>query len=133
MAFEKISDNLHRLNLNIKAFAASSAEYYKLDLFDKIMKGATSLVKVLMWGFFLVFFILFISIAMAVWISEAIESPSSGFFIVGGFYLLLFLISKFFGGPVIDRLLLETSSKKVFKDPDHEKMQTKLDLDHEEI
>ena len=82
MAFEKISDNLHKLNLNIKAFAESSAEYYKLDLFDKTMKGATSLVKVLMWGFFLIISLLFVSVAFAIWISEAIGTPSSGYFIV---------------------------------------------------
>lgn len=118
MAFDRISDNLHRLNDNIHEFAHSSAEYYKLDLFNKSMKGATSLVKLLVIGFFLLLSLFFISLAVSFWISAALGIPSSGFFIVGGFYLILFLIVKFFGGEFIEKILLVKFSKVYFKEFD---------------
>lgn len=116
MAFERISANLERLNENIRSFSKSSAEYYKLDLFDKVMKGATSLVNVLVIGFLSFFFLLFISIAASVWISNAIGVPSSGFFIVAGFYLLLILLMKFVGNPMIKKKMLIKVSRKFFND-----------------
>ena len=116
MAFEKISANLERLNKNIKDFSKSSAEYYKLDLFDKVMKGATSLVSVLVIGFLSLFLILFLSLAAAVWISAVIGVASSGFFIVAGFYLLLILCWIIFGKSTVRKKMLIQVSRKVFND-----------------
>ena len=116
MAFERISDNLNRLNENIRSFAASSAEYYKLDLYNKTMKGATAAVKGVAIAFFLVFALLFLSIALSVLISNWLESPSGGFFIMGGLYLLVGLYIIFFGGPIIDKIMLSKTSKRFFQD-----------------
>ena len=124
MAFERISDNLHRLNENIRSFAESSAEYYKLDLFNKAMKGATATVKSVAIAFFLVFALLFISIALSVLISNWMESPSGGFFVVGAIYLLIALWIIFFGGPIINRIMLSKASKKVFNKPDEDIKET---------
>ncbi|NJW54307.1 phage holin family protein, partial [Salinimicrobium oceani] len=88
MAFQKIADNLHQLSENIKSFAQSSAEYYKLDLFNKSMRGATAAIKGAAIAFFMLFALIFVSIAIAVFISNLLDSASSGFFIVAGFYLL---------------------------------------------
>lgn len=112
---DSISDNLHRLNENIKSFAASTAEYYKLDLFNKGMKGATSMVKGLLMGFFGVLSFFFLSVALAVWIGDALDSPSSGFFIIGGFYLLLLLLILFVLGKYIDRFMLVKFSRMYFE------------------
>ena len=120
MAFERISDNLEELKGNIRAFAQSSAEYYKLDLFDKTMKGATAAVKSVAIAFFLVFTLLFFSIALAVLLGNWMESPSGGFFLVCGIYLLISLWLIFFGGPVINRVMLSKASQKVFKEPEEE-------------
>lgn len=124
MAFERVSDNLHRLNENIRDFAKSSAEYYRLDLFYKTMKGATAAVKGLAIAFFMVFALLFLSIALSVLLSTWLDIPSIGFFIVGALYLLIALYLIFFGGPVIDRIMLSKASKKVFNDPEKESVQS---------
>lgn len=118
MAFEKITDNLQQLNENIKAFAHSSAEYYKLDLFDKSMKGATAAIKGAAIAFFVLFFLLFLSIALAVVLSNWIDSPSAGFFIVAGIYLLAALFFVFYGSKVITDALLPKASKKFFQEPE---------------
>ena len=120
MAFERVSDNLHRLNENIREFAKSSAEYYKLDLFNKTMKGATAAVKGLAIAFFMVFAILFLSVAISVLLSTWLEIPSVGFFIVGGIYLLITLYLIFFGGAVINRIMLSKASKAFFKENEEE-------------
>lgn len=130
MAFEKINENIHRLNNNIRSFAESSAEYYKLDLFKTSMKAATSLVKFLVMGFLLLLSLFFISLAAAVLISNAIDSPSSGFFIVGGFYLLLFIIIRLFCRPMIEEFLLLKFSKLYFNDLD-DKERKELERDSE--
>lgn len=118
MAFERVSDNLHRLNENVRDFAKSSAEYYKLDLFNKTMKGATAAVKGVAIAFFMVFALLFLSIAISVLLSNLLDIPSIGFFIVGGIYLFTALYIIFFGGAVIDRIMLSKASKKVFSEPE---------------
>lgn len=117
MAFERVSDNIHRLNENIKDFAKSSAEYYKLELFNKTMKGATAAVKGVAIAFFLVFAILFLSLAVSVALSTWIGVPSSGFFIVGGVYLLVSLYILFFGSSLINRVMLSKASQTFFKEP----------------
>lgn len=118
MAFERISENLRRLNENIHSFAQSSAEYYKLDLFNKTMKGATAAVKSVAIAFFMVFAFLFLSIALSVLLSNWMESPSGGFFIVGALYLIIALVILYFGSPVINRIMLSKASKKVFNEPE---------------
>lgn len=117
MAFEEITQNLKELNENIKAFAKSSAEYYKLDLFDKTMKGATAAINGVAVAFFLVFALTFLSVAVAIVIGNWLESMSSGFFIVAGFYLLLGLFFLFFGSKIIAGAMLPGISKKFFKEP----------------
>lgn len=124
MAFERISQNLQRLNENIRSLAQSSAEYYKLDLFNKTMKGATAAVKYSAVVFFVLFAILFLSIAVSVALSTWLEIPSVGFFIVGGLYLLTGLIILFFGGGVINKLMLSKASKKVFEEPKKQPKET---------
>ena len=119
MAFERISNNLQQLNENIKAFAQSSAEYYKLDLFSKSMKGATAAIKGAAIAFFMLFALLFLSIAIAVALSNWIDSPSSGFFIVAGIYLLAALFFVFYGSKVITDALLPKASKKFFQEPEN--------------
>lgn len=124
MAFERISNNLQELNENIKSFAQSSAEYYKLDLFNKTMKGATATIKGVAIAFFGLFTLLFLSIAIAVALSNWLDSPSSGFFIVAGLYLLFTLFFVFFGTKILTGALLPPASKKFFKEPENRPKET---------
>ncbi len=116
MAFGRISNNFQQLKENIKAFAQSSAEYYKLDLFNKSMQGAIAAIKGVAIALFMFFFVMFLSIAIAVLLSNWIDSPSSGFFIVAGFYLLLILFFVFFGSKVLTKAILPGASKKFFQE-----------------
>lgn len=98
------------------------------------MKGATSLVNVLVMGFFLLFAVSFISLAIAFFLSAKIGIVSSGFFIVGGFYLLLFLAVRFYFREKIEEFLLVKFSRKVFNEaPDEEREILNKELDDETI
>jgi ABC-type multidrug transport system fused ATPase/permease subunit len=116
MAFEKLSRSIDELNYNLKAFAHSNTEYYKLQFFKSAMKGAIGLVQGLLLGVFFIFALILVSVALAIVISEAIGTPSSGYFIVGGFYFLLFLLVLIFGKKPIEKLLLVKVSRKFFND-----------------
>ncbi|MDX1543640.1 MAG: hypothetical protein R3214_06795 [Christiangramia sp.] len=116
MAFEKLSNSIHELNDNIQAYLHSNSEYYKLKAFKHGMKGATSLVRFMVMGFLLSTAGIMISFALAIVISEAIGVPSSGYFIVGGFYLLVFVLIFIFGKEPIEKLVLRKFSKIVFND-----------------
>ena len=116
MAFEKLSNRIHDINENIQAFLHSNSEYYKLKAFKQGMKGATSLVRFLIMAFLLSTAGVMISFALAIVISEAIGVPSSGYFIVGGFYLIIFVLVFIFGKEPIEKLVLRKFSKAVFND-----------------
>ncbi|UZH56646.1 phage holin family protein [Salinimicrobium tongyeongense] len=140
MAFGRISNNIQELKENIRAFAHSSAEYYKLDLFNKSMQGAIAAIKGVAIALFALFFVLFLSIAVAVALSNWIDSPSSGFFIVAGLYLLLVLFFVFFGSKVLMKAILPGASKKFFQEPqkkpenkEHHEFTPQKDFETDEI
>lgn len=114
MAFEKISNSINELNENLQAFAQSNAEYYKLEFFKQAMKGATAMVKVLVVGVFGIFALIILSIAVAIAISHSMDNPSSGFFIVGGFYLLLIVLFLIFGEKPLTKMMLRKFSRSFF-------------------
>ena len=116
MAFEKLTNSIHDLNENVRDLAKSSAEYYKLDLYKKIIKGVISLVNMMLLGFICLIALFFISIALAIGIGRAMEDLSSGFYIVGGFYLLVFVFIWFLGKKPIEKIILIKSSRTFFND-----------------
>ena len=115
MAFETIKDNIQRLKETIKDFADSNAQYYKLLLLDKSVKGIATLIKFVLIALFLLFCLLFLSIGFSIWISTAIGVASAGFFIVAGVYLLLFLFVQLVGGKMIGKMLLGKFSQIYFE------------------
>lgn len=116
MAFERILNNLDRIKRSIRSLGDISAEYYKLVLFDKGMKVGIGLINGLILGLFGLFLVSFLSLAVSIWLSTIIGIPSSGFFIVAGFYLLLFLCMLLFGKKIVERKVLVKVSRKVFND-----------------
>ena len=116
MAFEKLTNSIQDLNDNVKDLAKSSTEYYKLDLYKKIIKGVISLVNMMLLGFICLIALFFVSIALALAIGSALGNPSSGFYIVGAFYVLVFIIIWIFGKKPIEKIILIKSSRTFFND-----------------
>lgn len=121
MAFEQLTDNLKGLSDNTQDYVATSAEYYKLNAFKYSMKALTGIATLSIRGVFVLIFLMFFSVGIAFLIGEHMENSSSGFFIVGGFYFLIFILIVAFGKKPLEQLVIEKCSKIVFEeDPDED-------------
>ena len=116
MSIFNISQKINALTKDIQAYMQSSAEYYKLDIFSKLMKGAVSLVNLLVIGSIFLVFLLFISVAVAINIGEAMASISTGYYIVAGFYFVVLMLLIIFGKPLISKIVLQKYSKIFFNE-----------------
>lgn len=116
MAFEKLTNSIDELKENIQAFAQSNAEYYKLQIFKSSAKGGSALVRFVLLFIFGLLAIVLLSVALAIVIGEALENASAGYFIVGGFYVLLCILVLVFGKKPLDKLFLTKLSKAFFGD-----------------
>ncbi len=116
MAFERQSYSIQELKEHIRAYKQSTSEYVKLSVYNKAVKGALSLVSAVIVGFIGIIVLLFLSVAIAIAISNALNSPSAGFFIVAGFYILLLVLFFLFGKKMLEKSIILKSSRKVFKD-----------------
>ncbi|WP_164076237.1 phage holin family protein [Flavimarina sp. Hel_I_48] len=116
MSIFNLSENFKILSDDFQTAMESSMEFYKLDFFGKFMKGAVSMVNLLIIGSAFMIFLLFFSVAIAIVIGDALESLSAGYFIVAGFYFVLFLFMLIFGKPIITKKVLTKYSKVVFNE-----------------
>lgn len=115
MAFKQLTDHIDELGDHIEAYLSNMVAYYKLDFFKKSMKGISLFGKLLIAGSIFLFFLAFISFGFAILIGRAIESISGGFFIIGGVYLIVFLLILF-NWKKIEGVFLEKFSKFVFNE-----------------
>ena len=113
MSIFNISEHISKVSDDAKKYLNSSLEYYKLDSFKKMMDLMVS-------GSIFLIFILFISVGVAIVIGESLGSLSYGYFIVAGIYLLLFILYKLFGKPLITEIVLKKYSKVFFNDSTQE-------------
>lgn len=118
MAFSKLTDHIDKLSDHIQAYLANMVAYHKLDFFKKFMKGFSMLTKLLIVGSIFLFFLGFISIAIAILIGNSLGSLSLGFFIIGGVYLLVFLVLLFYWKRLIEGIFLKKFSNFVFNETD---------------
>ena len=116
MAFEKLTNNLKDLTDNGQQYAKVTAEYYKLSLFKNGMRGLVSAANLGLRATFGLIALMFFSIGLAIVIGESLESLSSGFFIVGGGYLVIFLLIFLFVAKPLETMLLKKYSKLAFSD-----------------
>ncbi|TVZ52641.1 phage holin family protein [Dokdonia sp. Hel_I_53] len=114
MAFEKLTNNLKGLTDNGQEYANHTAEYYKLSLFKNGMKGLIGAANLGMRVTIALISLVFISIGIAIVINESLNSLSAGYFIVGAFYFLVFILVFVFAAKPVERMLLTKFSKIAF-------------------
>jgi hypothetical protein len=108
MALEDIKDNIEDIQENAKAYVESSIAYYKLWGFKVAMKSTTLILKFVLIAICLMIVLLFVSVAGALAIGNALDSYVLGFLAVAGIYMilvfLLFLVKdKIVEGPILER------------------------------
>ncbi|HET8735670.1 MAG TPA: hypothetical protein VFM69_03630 [Pricia sp.] len=92
MAFDEIKENFSEAEETARSYIESSRKFYKLKGFRVLMKAVMVFVKIASVGMALILALLFLSIGAAFWIGSELDNTAHGFFIVGGFYVLLGLM-----------------------------------------
>ena len=121
-----IIDNMEETKNDIKALVLELKEYFNLrtklaelqikkTAAEVISKLATSLVNII----FLSMAFLFASLALALYLSELMNSYSVGFLLVAAIYLLFALIMNLFKKPIKDKIS-DSIIVELFKENNHE-------------
>jgi hypothetical protein len=113
---EKIKESVEEIQEKVKDVIDSNIAYYKLWLFKVVTKSATVVLKVLLLAFFLVMFLFFSSIALALFLGKLFENNIVGFLAVGTIYLVLMLIVYFLKDKIVESAILKNFSKIFFND-----------------
>lgn len=116
MAFDKLTDHLKETVNHTEEYITTTAAYYKLSVFKQAMTAVTNIIVLSIRGLFALVITLFLSLGIAVFIGEKLENYSRGFFIVGGFYCVVFILVFVFARKPIERLIIKESSKLVFEE-----------------
>lgn len=116
MPFGNLKDNAEDIQEKLKNVLDSNVAYYKLWLFKVAMKSTTMLLKVLLMAVFFMFFLLFASLALAIYLSGIFESYTLGFLSVGGIYILLLLVVYLTKDNLLESRLLEKFSQVFFNE-----------------
>ena len=83
------------LTAEAKAYFATEKAGLTLFVYEKIGKAVGGLVGLIISAIAIVFFVIFASVALALYVGTLVGSSALGFLIVGGLYLLIFVIVHF--------------------------------------
>ncbi len=118
--FKDLSRSLNNISDRFEDFGTSTVEYYKLRLFKSSMKGAISLVNLLVYGSLSLFVMVFLSTGIALWLGTLFEHMFVGFLIVGSAYGVLLIFMFLFGRKIIARKMLYEFSGLLYDEDDIE-------------
>ncbi|HLU86821.1 MAG TPA: hypothetical protein VKZ44_03630 [Taishania sp.] len=114
MAFQDIKDDIEQIKEESKELINSNLAYLKLWGFKVTMKSATVILKFILVLLFASLFIVFASVALALFIGQALDNYMYGFLIVGGIYLLLTILVSFIKPEIIEGGVLRKFSEIFF-------------------
>ena len=89
---QEASNPFENLTENLKEYANTRYDLVTLKITQKAANIGSQTTAILLIGVLIIMFVLFINIAVALYLSSLLNSRYIGFFIVAGFYLLLTLI-----------------------------------------
>lgn len=116
MALEELQENIEDIQDNAKAYVESTIAYYKLWGFKVAMKSTTLALKFILIGICLMIVLLFVSVAGALAIGNALGSYVFGFLIVAAIYLILALLLFMVKDKIVEGPILEKFSEIFFND-----------------
>ena len=98
---------------NMKSYLETRFDIVVLNLQDKLSDILSSVATVLVLSVFSILVVFFVSVGVAWWIGNAMQNSSIGFFIVGGFYLVLMIIVMIFKDQWIKLPLINILLKRI--------------------
>ena len=85
----EVKDHFDILIANIKEYVNTNIQLVKLKATDKSSAAVGGIAAIAIVAFIMMLFLIFVSTALAILISNLLDSPSSGYFIIAGLYLLI--------------------------------------------
>jgi len=80
------------------------------------MKGVVSSSYQIILGFFFLIALIFLSVAVAIYLGNILDSIALGYLIVGVFYILLMIILSLFLKKTLEKILVKKASAQFFND-----------------
>lgn len=114
--FENLTNNAEEIQDNLESYLNNTLEYYKLYLYKKMTLSMVSFFRIFFLAGIAMLMMFFISFAVAYLIGEALGNIGYGFLIIAAFYILVFILARFFGKKLIERKVLRHTSKVFFND-----------------
>ncbi|AZQ43146.1 phage holin family protein [Nonlabens ponticola] len=112
-----IKDNFEEFTSTAQDYIESSIAYYQLDFYKKSMKGIIDGVHKIILAFFLLIALLFLSVALSIYIGNAVDSLPLGYLIVGAIYLVIMVICAIVLKPILTKIILTRTSQSFFNSP----------------
>jgi uncharacterized membrane protein (DUF485 family) len=114
--FEKITDNVEDIQENLESYIKNSIEYHSLKIYKKTTKVLVTVLRLFLLSGIALLFLFFVSFGAAYLIGENMGNISSGFFIVAGFYIFIFILVVIFGKRQLEKLVLRSTSKTFYNE-----------------
>jgi len=112
---------IEKLIEKIELYGKKSFELSKLKIIRDAIVLFTGFMAASGTILILLLFFLMLSISVAIFLGELLDKLSYGFFIVAGFYLILFILAYFFMHKCIKRPLANLIIEKIFSKNKHGK------------
>jgi hypothetical protein len=116
MAFEELKDQADQVQEETRAYIDTTLEYYKLWGFKVAMKSTAMAAKVILVMVCLIMVFLFVSLAAALAIGDALDNYVTGFLIIGGIYLILLILIILFKDKIVEGPMLRKYSEIFFNE-----------------
>ena len=114
MIQDNINEHIKDVKKDFESYLEKRIDLFKLHLVEELSRFTAGFALKLGIMYLLLFVLLFISLAGALFLGELLGSYGWGFAIVAGFYLLLVLVFSFLRRTCIERPLIRTFIRMFF-------------------
>ncbi len=120
MENKNFSEIFADIKKNLSIYLERKLTWYTLLGFEKVARLVTILTSNLIIFLFFLISLMFFSVGAAWMIGKQAGSMETGFFVVGGFYLLLMFILMIFRKRIFSSFVIQVLSTIFFKDEDED-------------
>src|SRR5690625_7777000 len=116
MQYSKLENKQNKIGNKIIEYGEYKLDYYKFLLYKTVMKMSMSIFFALLFGAVLLLIFFFISFGVAHLIGDALGNIAYGYLIMGGFYILILILTMAFGRKILERRILYKTSEWFIND-----------------
>lgn len=116
MAFKEVKEELDLLKEHSEAYINTSLQYYKLWGFKVSVKAASQFMTFVLLSLCSMMALLFLSLAAAYALGDALDNLSLGFLLVGVFYVLVTILAYLCRKFLVEKPMLKKLSDIILND-----------------